>query len=269
MKGKWLKGLLIGLGAVMLSTLGIFASDTLRGIDLQISNVAGLGNASICMDGAVPLRVDGSVVCIDQYEASPGEDCPNQKLTSSIHSERNIGTEECFAVSITGKQPWNYISLSQAQRVCARSGKRLPTSAEWYAYALGTDTKSCVIDEKEYKDTGTSGCVSSTGVYDVIGNLWEWVDESVVGGTFNNQKLPEDGYVSSVDANGIAITSTGSPDELYEEDYFWAKSEGVYGMIRGGFYGSGSDAGLYTTNASVQTSLATLGIGFRCVEDTF
>jgi len=269
MKGKLLKGSLIGLSAVVLSTLGIFASDTLRGIDSRVSNVAGLGNTSVCKDGSVPLRSDGDVVCIDKYEASPGEDCPNQQLSSSIHSERNIGTDGCFAVSTPNKQPWNYISLPQAQRVCARSGKRLPTNSEWYAYALGTDTSKCVIDEKEYSETGTSECISSVGAHDVVGNLWEWVDESVVEGTFNNQRLPEDGYVSSVDANGIAITSTGSPDELYEEDYFWAKSEGVYGMIRGGFYGSGSDAGLYTTNASVQTSLATLGIGFRCVEDTF
>jgi hypothetical protein len=38
-------------------------------------------------------------------------------------------------------------------------------------------------------------------------------------------------------------------------------------MIRGGFYSSGEDAGLYTINASIPTSFATQGIGFRCVQD--
>ena len=38
-------------------------------------------------------------------------------------------------------------------------------------------------------------------------------------------------------------------------------------MIRGGFYGSEDDAGLYTANTSVETSFASQGVGFRCVED--
>lgn len=267
MKKKWLKGAGIGLGALVFSTLGIFASDSLRGIDSRVDNLASLGDSGVCSKYAVPVKVDGNLLCVDMYEASPSESCPFQEITSVVQSERNTIAKGCAPVSLPEVAPWNYISLPQAQRMCAEAGKRLPTSNEWYAFALGTDIESCVIDESVYIETGLSECVSSAGAHDVIGNLWEWVDETVTEGSVNGIRLPEEGYVASVDSDGIALTSTTTPQDLYGEDYFWSKQEGVYGMIRGGFYGSGKDAGLYGVNASVETSLATLGIGFRCVED--
>jgi formylglycine-generating enzyme required for sulfatase activity len=269
MKKKLLKGAGIGLGALVLSTLGLFASDTLRGINSGIDNLASLGGSEICGKHTVPVKIDGNIICVDAYEASPSDDCLFKEFSNVGETERNIETKGCFAVSQPDVSPWNYVSLSQAQRMCAEAGKRLPTSNEWYSYTLGTKTESCVVDESSFESTGSSECTSSVGVSDAVGNLWEWVDESVVEGTFKGQLLPEEGYVASVDADGIALTSSGSPGELYGDDYFWSKQDGVYGMVRGGFYGSGEDAGLYITNASVQTSLATIGVGFRCVEDIF
>jgi formylglycine-generating enzyme required for sulfatase activity len=100
----------------------------------------------------------------------------------------------------------------------------------------------------------------------MVGNVWEWVNETVSGKTYRDRPLPDEGYVYEADAGGIAITTqTDSGSELYGKDYFWSKSDGVFGMIRGGFYGSGDDAGLYTINASVPTNFATQGVGFRCV----
>ncbi len=100
----------------------------------------------------------------------------------------------------------------------------------------------------------------------MVGNVWEWVDETVTNRSFNERELPMEGYVTEVDASGVAITTDAvKGSELYGDDYFWSKDEGTFGMIRGGFYGSGKDAGLYTTNASVPTSFATQGVGFRCV----
>ncbi len=101
----------------------------------------------------------------------------------------------------------------------------------------------------------------------MIGNVWEWVDETVQDGSFSDRKLPETGYVASVDASGVAITTAEQEQQLYGADYFWSKHEGTFGMIRGGFYGGESDAGLYAVNASVQTSFSSPGLGFRCVED--
>lgn len=268
-QSKWIKGILTVSGAVLLTTIGIFAADSLQGIDGGIGQIAGVGKAGICMQGAVPFTVDGRVLCADMYEASPSEKCPHKTLANVVQSEENTSVAECYGASIPDATPWNYVTLSQAQRICANAGKRLPTSEEWYHLELGTVPDTCTIHESVSAKTGNTSCVSSVGIYDAVGNMWEWVDEEVVGNTFNGRPLPEEGYVTSVDAQGVAITSGHDPDDMYGKDYLWSKSEGVFGMIRGGFYGSNQDAGLYTINASVPTNFATQGVGFRCVKDTF
>ncbi len=266
MKSRWVKAVATVLGAVVLSTLGIYASDTLRGIDSKL-NFAGVKNAGLCNEGAIPLKTDSGVICVDSYEASPSVNCPHRSLSNTVQSEQNANSADCYAASVEGAQPWSYVSLPQAQRMCASAGKRLPTSDEWYDIALGTNPDECTINGNSVSKTGNETCISGIGVYDAVGNVWEWVDESITGNTFHDRELPEEGYVTSVDANGVAVTSAQSPDMLYGEDYFWSKEEGVFGMIRGGFYGSNADAGLYTINASVLTTFATQGVGFRCVED--
>jgi formylglycine-generating enzyme required for sulfatase activity len=269
MRSRFLKGTLTVLGAVVFSTLGIFASDALQGIDRNFSHIAGVGGTGVCKAGTVPLTVNGGVLCADMYEASPSSKCPNQKPTNILDSERNTNAPDCYAASVEGVEPWTFVSLTQAQRMCAGAGKRLPTSDEWYRIALGTAPDSCIVNSTTPQRTGTKTCRSSIGGYDLVGNVWEWVDETVIGNTYEERLLPSEGYIASVDASGVAITSDSAPQELYGEDYFWSKQDGVFGMIRGGFYGSGSDAGLYTINASVSTAFATQGVGFRCVEDAY
>lgn len=268
MKSRLLKATLVIVGAVVLSTMGIFASDKLQGIDGGIGNLAGVKNASVCSDGAVPFKIQDAVLCVDMYEASAGEACRHVQPTNVVQTEQNLSTKECVISSSKDKIPWTFVSLPQAQRLCAGVGKRLPTNKEWYHIALGINPDTCTIDGSSAESTGAkSECVSGAGAYDVVGNVWEWVDGNVVGNEFEGRALPEEGYVTSVDANGVAITSGQNADDLYGKDYFWSKNEGVFGIIRGGFYGSNQDAGLYTMNASVLTSFASLGVGFRCVED--
>ncbi len=267
MSNRWLKGGVTILGAVFLSTLGIFAADGLQGIDSRLSNIAGIKGSSICERGMTLMQGPLTSLCVDVYEASPSSECPYTQPINISQTEQNATTENCVAESKAGVQPWGYVALPQAQRICASSGKRLPTSEEWYRIILGTNPQSCVISESSPQVTGTESCIAASGVHDGVGNLWEWVDATVQGNTLNGQILPQTGYVTSVDSQGIAITSGENPDEIYGKDYFWSKEEGVFGMIRGGFYGSKEDAGLYTTNASVPTSFASQGVGFRCVKD--
>lgn len=269
MQSKWIKGILTVCGAVLLSTLGIFAADSLQGIEGSIGQIAGVKKAEICMKGSVPITVHGRVLCVDMYEASPSEKCPHKTLANVVQTEENTSMSECYGASVPDTIPWNYVTLTQAQHICAGAGKRLPTSEEWYSSALGTNPDTCTIHNNVMEHTGNKTCVSTAGVYDTVGNVWEWVDEEVVGNTFNGRPLPEEGYVTSVDAQGIAVTSGSAPDDMYGKDYLWSKTEGVFGMIRGGFYGSNQDAGLYTANVSVPTNFATQGVGFRCVKDTF
>lgn len=271
MKSRLIKGTLTVLGAIALSIIGIFAADSLQGIKGGIGQIAGVGGSTqgICTEGATPLTIDGRVICIDTYEVSPGNGCPHKMPNNIVESENNAKVSECYGASVPDAMPWTYVTLPQAQRICATTGKRLPTSEEWYHIALGTEPDTCVISGTAVVKTGTPGCVSSVGAYDLVGNVWEWVYEEVVGKSFNGRELPEEGYVTSVDSQGVAVTSGQTADELYGKDYIWTKGEGVFGMIRGGFYGSNQDAGLYTLNASVPTGFATQGVGFRCVKDVF
>lgn len=100
--------------------------------------------------------------CIDRYEF------PNEK----------------------GKMPQGGVTWLQALARCASQGKRLCTSAEWqracsgasgfiYPYGDEFDRRRCLSARKHDRGAAPSGshpeCVSEEGVYDLSGNLWEWV----------------------------------------------------------------------------------------------
>jgi formylglycine-generating enzyme required for sulfatase activity len=231
---KILKSALIVIGSIVCTTIAINASDMVRGISDSGQE------STFCPVGMTVFNHEGEDMCIDMYEVSVSSECTHSIPGSAIQTEDNINNRECFGVSEEGKEPWRYVSLTQAQRICAESGKRLPTNSEWYAAALATDINSCVLDQSRYKSTGNTSCISGVGAYDMIGNVWEWVDGEVVDGVYDNKTVPGEGYVQSVDADG--------------------------GMMRGGFYGSGEDGGIFAINAAVPHSFVGSGVGFRCVK---
>ncbi len=264
MKQKAILLFVVGISATVFTTLGIRASDTLRGID----NSASVGSGGACQNGTVYTEIGGHALCVDMYEVSIQGECPHGEPKNVYETEKNIGTSDCFGASVPNATPWTYVTLTQAQNICALRGARLPSSDEWYMIALGTRPEGCVLRSSAPTRTGTAECVGSLGIHDAIGNVWEWVHETVTGNEYRGRELPDTGYVTSVDASGVPITSDAeNPDVLYGSDYVWTKTDGVFGMIRGGFYGSGDDGGIYTVNASVPTNFATQGLGFRCVED--
>jgi formylglycine-generating enzyme required for sulfatase activity len=266
---KWGRIILVIFGALVVTALGIDAADTIGGSESTLlSQVISKGKGA-CPSGMSHVTNIPGLTCVDTYEASPSRDCPHKTLLNAVQSEENLQAQNCYADSVSDTQPWNFLSLSQADQLCLLAGKRLPTADEWYSLAVGTKTENCLINGNTIGNTGLSDCVAKSGAHDMIGNVWEWVDEEVIGNTFNGRPLPEEGYVTSVDAQGVAVTSAKQADDMYGKDYIWTKTEGVFGMIRGGFYGSNDDAGLYTMNASVPTGFATQGVGFRCVKDTF
>lgn len=264
-----LKGALVVLGAIVCSTLAINATDVIQGID---GNLVGLVSESggVCGKNAVILQLGGRALCIDTYEASAGKDCPVASIKNEIDTLNNLSTTDCQTASVPEVEPWRYVSLAQAQQLCARSGKRLPTNEEWYKAVLGmSEVTQCAIGIQNdgLQLTGASSCTTPSGVHDMVGNVWEWIDAEVVAGQYNNRALPESGYIALVDSNGVILETTEQPSAEYGEDYAWVNSVGVRGMIRGGFYGSRTDAGLFTLNAAVDLDFKTAGVGFRCVKD--
>jgi formylglycine-generating enzyme required for sulfatase activity len=149
-----------------------------------------------------------------------------------------------------------------------RVGKRLPTAAEWYTSAIGTpDTKeACNTHGGGVVVTGAlPECRSATGVHDTVGNVWEWTSDDVIEGDYNGRTLPSEGYVTQVASDGVATVVGGKASEQFAADYIWSHAVGAYGILRGGFYGSQEDAGVYSLQAKTLPTDATVAIGFRCV----
>jgi len=162
---------------------------------------------------------------------------------------------DIFAVSLPAVTPARYITWFQAQEACTNSAKRLPSNAEWQAAANGTPdpggdngTTDCnTASTFTVAATGSrSLCLSSRGAYDMVGNLFEWVADwaplstACPGwGAFSND------YQCFA---GADTTTTGGPGAL----------------LRGGYFGGGTDAGPLAVVGYFQPSVAAYFIGFRC-----
>lgn len=261
---------LVSVSAIIITALSIDAYDTVTGSQgTLLASLLQSKDVSDCPTGMVLHPAVTSFRCVDRYEASPGETCPHQVVQSVGDSVANYQTQACTPRSVAGAHPWTFVNRQQAAALCARSGKRLPSALEWYEFSRGADllADECVVHNQSMQVTGSGEtCKSPVGVYDVIGNVWEWVTDDVFDGVYNGRTLPASGYVAQVDAAGIATLSKPDPEESFSEAYFWSATEGSFGMVRGGYFGSRSDAGVYAVQARTNPNEVTPGIGFRCVK---
>ena len=262
------KSAFIGLGALVLSTVAIQASDIVGGVQSNLSGMV-IESEGVCGPGTVEVLFGSHALCVDVYEASPSIACPSKDIANQLSTQENMNEDECLPESKPEVMPWRYVSLTQAQQLCARVGKRLPSNEEWYKIASGLNAESCTLTEKRSAPmlTGKAQCIAPSGVQDLVGNVWEWVDEEVVNGSFEGVELPETGYVTLVNSNGVVVQTADVASDEFGKDYAWTDNEGVFGMIRGGFYGSGEDAGIFTQNMAIPFDFKTAGVGFRCVKD--
>lgn len=264
-----LKEIIVVVIAVVLTTLGIKASDGFFG-----NNDNDSGPCSV--DMAFVTSPTGGF-CIDKYEASPGDGCQYDEPSGQQDTRMNLNYKDCAAVSVSGKKPWRNISQNQAVLACAKAGKRLPTGKEWYQAALGTpdpnsdwQSDDCNVKKNWSDNPGPTGsgnkCISSAGVYDMIGNVWEWIDGSIVDGKINDRELPESGYIAGVDSDALPVVTGNDKNPDYFNDYFWIKKNGVRTIARGGYWDNGEDAGQYAIYAVPDVSFVGPGVGFRCVK---
>lgn len=264
---KFLKiGLIIFL-AVTITSLAIDASDTLSGKGgTLLAQLAGSEN-SVCPEGMVHVPAALTFSCVDEFEASASPECEMSVPKNNFDTNANIAQSVCKTINTNALEPWRNITREQAAVMCARSGKRLPSAAEWYQFALGTPPEKCNINGGEVvAGNFYNECVSAVAIKNAVGNIWEWMSDDVIDGTYQGRILPESGYVTQVDSGGVAtLTNKDVPDNLFNDDYFWTNPSGMYGMIRGGFYGSKSDAGVYTIHAHTLPTFSGNAVGFRCV----
>lgn len=260
--------LFIASGIIVLTSLSIDATQYLSGSQSALGILAQKATQVACPALMVKVTLpENAYICIDQYEVSPAVACNHTNPQSVQETAVNLESGQCKPVTVKGMLPWTNIAKPQAEQACARSGKRLPTNGEWYAAAFGTpDNKNdCNISSSGSKKAGVNAaCRSGLGAYDMVGNVWEWVSDEVVEGQFNGSALPPEGYIAAVSQAGLPVMTTTTAQAIFNDDYLWSVPSGNRVIMRGGFYGSQSDAGVYSMHASAEQMFVSDAIGFRC-----
>ena len=153
----------------------------------------------LCPPGMVSMACDnGATFCIDTYE------WPN----------------------IAGEKPLASVSWVQAKIFCMDAGKRLCTREEWvaacrtakktaYPYGQKYQKGRCPTEGREaYKSGAFPQCGEANGARDMVGNVWEWVEDKkgdypyMLGGSFRFGEVA-DCHLSSEGGVGLKSGEVG------------------------------------------------------------
>ena len=148
------------------------------------------------------------------------------------------------------------VSWGDAQKFCEAAGGRLPTEAEWeYAARSGKDDTVYPLNSENSRDKANfygkqgndtyeevapvhSFDPNGFNVYDMAGNVWEWVSDWYDPNSYKTSSLRN---------------PTGPP-------------RGDYKVVRGGSWGSGPKDLRSTDRETHLPSFRGYGTGFRCAK---
>ncbi len=216
--------------------------------------------------GAVSGEFDGDetpphVVYLDDYYSDVAEVTNAQFARFAAGSGYQTDAEKAgdsttwrsFNSSDRQRFPVIFVSWNDAARYCAWVGKRLPTEAEWEKAARGATKRIYPWGDSfndrfaNTVDAGVGQPVAVTlrsarspyGLYDTVGNVWEYVLDWYDGGY----------YTDSPRANPRG------------------PSAGPFKVIRGGSFKTPSDRATTTARERLSPDSRGDDIGFRCAQD--
>ncbi|HBA60616.1 MAG TPA: hypothetical protein DCZ92_07320 [Elusimicrobia bacterium] len=218
--------------------------------------------------------------CVDKYEAYLMSGAvSNDTCTNGSQAEVDANATTAVAGSAAGQTPLVNINWCAAKKACQNAGKHLLTNSEWFSAANYKGSKwnitaeetaeamACNTAGSNVNNTGASaGCVTQEEVYDMIGNVWEWVDFVMTADPTN---ALGDGYVTGYDSATGLPTSIGSSSNAYGNDYYWAYTGGgiAKAALRGGNWGwsaGSASSGIFALRLEAVPSTANAAFGFRC-----
>jgi len=158
---------------------------------------------NFCIDiYEVTCDLDGDGSCLD--EEKYGADINNNSTIGDVvykydqyinESGVGLGDEDGSSIenaygfyrsySLENRIPYTNITKAQAEASCNSSGKRLPTLYEWYLASQGTkdNNGSCNQNGSVILNTGQTNCISNNGIYDMIGNIEEFIKDVLYKGS--------------------------------------------------------------------------------------
>jgi len=218
--------------------------------------------------------------CIDKYEAyNAGGSVVNNTCTDGTQAQVDANTTSAIAGSAPGQTPLVSLNWCAAKKACQNAGKHLCTNREWFQACNYKGSQWNITAEETAETmscntanecggvacaTGASpGCVTQQGAYDMIGNIWEWVDLVVTADPTNNLA---NNYVTGYDFSTALPTSVGATSDAYGNDYFWAYNGAgaARAALRGGHWDNGARAGCFDLYLDIAPSGTDAGVGFRC-----
>ncbi len=166
-------------------------------------------DAKTCPNGLLPIPTESPEFCMQPFEATLSDDQT--------------------AISQSGQIPSIHVSLIEAMQACERTHVdgaplKLVTYREWvqaggpHTYPWGPSYQNqCVLDTPSthgkwsgVEKTGSmSDCVGEYGVYDQIGNAWEWVDLE--------QQAQRDQWIGYLKQQGHTATVSQTKIEVPQE----------------------------------------------------
>ncbi len=211
---------------------------------------------------------------IDKYEVT------NAQYKKCAETEMCYPPDDTKYYDLTelANHPVVYVNWEHAVSYCTWAGKRLPTEAEWekaargkngniYPWGNSWDENKCNTGNykgaltakiaKMSENSGTlpvgslSECVSPFGVYDMAGNVWEWVNDWYDAFYYKNQ----------MNAPAAKVKPPENPQ---------GPESGEYKVLRGGSWWE-SDADVFRGAARGDVEppdgSTSYVFGFRCAKD--